>query len=170
MGGDSDGLSDIKSSGPPGHLRVAAIITPPRSGRNRNTEALICNISKLSCASLWLESGELDFSNLWERPSFLHTLPSKPTAGNWERCKPKRDTPSETELDNGTSQQHKAFLFARLTLQTVTCNTLGISDQTISDPQISSVFSNPYFLIMWKRPVTAEGKLLKTCVHVREIN
>lgn len=171
MGGDSAGLSDIKSSEPSGHLRVAAIITPLRSGRRRNTEDVICNIrSKLPCASLWLESGELDLSNLWERDQVSHTLsPLIPLLGIRSDA---RQTGMHLQrqrliMVHGNNTKFFCSLSLHCKLSHIT---LRISDQTISDPQIPSAFSNSYLLMMWKRPVTAQGKLLKTCGHVREIN
>lgn len=79
--------------------------------------------SKLSCTLLWLESRELDFSNLWKKGQVSHTLcPLTTAVGNRERCKANRDAPSEMEVGNGTLQRYEVFLFTQLTLQAVTHN------------------------------------------------
>lgn len=112
--------------------------------------------SKCSCSSLLLESRELD-SNPRRKEQVSHTVGARPL-GTGSRARPER----RARRSAAARRSYTGFLFARRAAQAVTPNAAAwIPNQTISDLQTSAAISNSCFFIMWKRPVIAQGQLLK---------
>lgn len=107
-------ITGLQQRQPKSHLWVLAEI---------ETLRMLFIRSKRSCALLWLESREPDFSNLWKKDQVSHTpSPLTPAAGNRSDARQTEMHLRRWEVDNGTWQQCEVLLLTQLTLQAVTHN------------------------------------------------